>query len=130
MTKFAPALALLLVVALVSGCGMYSSNVRLGNQQSLASLHDQHEAALTVLLYPSVPAGAVVLGPIDAARCHRFSNRTPPTNDMVLADLKIAAYAQGANGITNVRIVKKSGLTSNCWHILDGRATALRVPRS
>jgi len=35
----------------------------------------------------------------------------------VLADLKIAAYAQGANGITNVRIVKKSGLPSNCWHI-------------
>jgi hypothetical protein len=120
-------IALPLCAALV-GCGMYSSNVRLGNQQSMASLHDQHEAALTVQVYPSMPPGSTVIGPVDAARCHRFSNRTPPTDDMVLMDLKIAAYAQGANGITGVSIQKKSGLTSNCWHILDGRATAVRVP--
>lgn len=127
MTRRIQWLSVLGICALTSGCGMHSSNIRIGNEQSMASLHDQHEAAITVNVYPVIPAGAVIIGPVDAARCHRVSNRTPPTNDMVLADLKIAAYALGANGITAVSIVKKSGLTSNCWYILDGRATALRV---
>lgn len=115
---------------LLSACGMHSSNLRVGNEQSMISLRDQHEAALTVTKYDAMPGGAQVIGPVDAARCHRLSNETAPTDDMVLADLKNAAYAKGANGITAVVIVKKSGLSSNCWHILDGRATAIIVAKA
>lgn len=120
--------AVCMSVALLAGCGMHSANLRVGTQQSLASLADQRAAQLTVAIYPSVPEGGVVVGPVDAARCHRFSNQSPPTDADVTSDLKIAAYAKGANGLTDVRITKKSGLTSDCWHILNGTATAITVP--
>lgn len=130
MKRIVTVAALLAVALGVSGCGMHSSNMREGNQQSLMSLSDQRDAALTVKEYIAVPHGAVSLGPVDAARCDRYSNQTAPTREMVLSDLKIAAYAKGATGITDLSIIRKSGLTSNCWHILDGKATALAVPAS
>lgn len=113
---------------LLGGCGMHSSNLRQGTQQSLVSLSDQRAAQTTVAVYAVVPPGSTVLGEVDAARCHRYSNETAPTEGEVLSDLKIAAYARGATGLINVHITKKSALTSNCWHILDGRATAITVP--
>lgn len=117
----------IVTAATLSACGMHSSNIRMGNEQSLMSLKDQHDAAISVREYVSTPAGARVIGRVDAARCHRYSNQSPPTEASVLADLKDAAYAKGANGITDVAIVKKSGITLDCWHILDGTATAIAV---
>lgn len=122
------ALFVLATVLGLSGCGLHSSNMRIGNQQSLISLGDQREAALTVKEYIAVPTGATSLGLVDAARCDRYSNQSAATREMVMSDLKDAAYAKGANGITAVSIKRKSGLTSNCWHILDGKATALAIP--
>lgn len=117
----------LLLAASATGCATNSSNMRVGTDQSYMSLKDQREAAIVVREYPSFPDGAVRLGKVDAARCHRNSLQTAPTEDEVKVDLKAAAYAKGADGIVDVRISSGSGLLQNCWKILNGEATAIAI---
>jgi uncharacterized protein YbjQ (UPF0145 family) len=119
--------ALLALVATASGCSTYSSNMRVGNDMSYASLSDQREASRTIQVLDSLPSGARVVGSVDAGRCHRSFVETSPADEQVLLDLKIAAYALGADAITDVQIKKESALTKNCWYMLDGRATAVRT---
>lgn len=119
--------AALLVVVGLSGCATYSSNMRVGNDMSYASLGDQRAASQTIQVLDALPAGAHVLGELDAGRCHRSFVETAPAEQGVLLDLKIAAYALGADAITDVHIEKQSALTKNCWYMLDGKARALRL---
>lgn len=112
---------------LVSGCSTYSSNVRVGNDMSYASLGDQRAAAQTVKVIDAAPSGAQSLGEVDAGRCHRSFVESGPAEQQVLLDLKIAAFARGADAITNVDIHKQSALTKNCWYMLGGKARAVRL---
>ena len=64
---------------------------------------------------------------VSAGRCHRSFVEEAPTEAAVLTDLKIAAYAQGADGITAVKISKESGLNRNCWYVLGGTAQAFTL---
>ena len=114
-------------LAALAGC-THSSNLRVGNEAALSSLKDQREAMRAVQEYPAPPAEAETIGKVDAGRCHRSFVQEAPTRENVLADLKIAAYAKGADGITNVVIEKKSGLSDNCWYVLNGTAVAFRLP--
>ena len=118
-----------LLVTMVSGCATYSSNLQVGNDQSYASLKDQREALRTVQVYQILPEGAVILGKVDAGRCHRSFVETPPTQNQVIIDLKLAAYVKGADGIIDIKVTKESGLTKNCWYILDGEATMFMLPK-
>jgi uncharacterized protein YbjQ (UPF0145 family) len=113
----------------ISGCATYSSNVRVGNDMSYASLSDQREASRTITVYQTPPEGYEVIGTIDAGRCHRSFVETSPAEQTVLLDLKLAAYALGADAISNVIIEKQSALTKNCWYMLDGKATALKLKK-
>lgn len=113
----------LILIATTTSCATYSSNLQVGNDQSYVSLKDQREALRTIKEYESLPQGAVVLGKVDAGRCHRSFVETEPDENIVKIDLKVAAYAKGADGITDIKITKESGLTKNCWYILDGEAT-------
>lgn len=110
-----------------SGCATNSSNMRIGTDQSYLSLKDQREAAVVVREYSSLPDGAVKLGKVDAARCHRNALQTAPTEDEVKIDLKAAAYGKGADGITDIKITKVSGLLQNCWNTLNGEAAAIAI---
>lgn len=101
--------------------------MRVGNDMSYASLGDQRAASQTIKVLDAAPAGAEVLGELDAGRCHRSFVETAPAEQGVLLDLKIAAYALGADAITDVKIEKQSALTKNCWYMLDGKAKALRL---
>lgn len=112
-----------------SGCATYSSNMRVGNDMSYASLGDQRAASQTIQVLETAPPGATDLGEVDAGRCHRSFVETAPAEQGVLLDLKIAAYALGADAITGVNIEKQSALTKNCWYMLDGKARALRLPK-
>ena len=94
---------------------------------SYASLSDQREASKSIQVVDSAPSGSKSLGVVDAGRCHRSFVETSPAEQMVLLDLKIAAYALGADAITDVHIEKQSALTKNCWYMLDGKATALKL---
>lgn len=123
--------ALMLFVSFaLSGCATYSSNMRVGNDLSYASLSDQRAASQAIKVLVAMPVGAEVLGKVDAGRCHRSFVETAPAEQGVMLDLKIAAFALGADAITAVTIEKQSALTKNCWYMLDGRATALRFADS
>lgn len=113
----------------ISGCATYSSNVRVGNDMSYASLSDQREASKTITVYQTPPEESEVIGTIDAGRCHRSFVETNPAEQTVLLDLKLAAYALGADAISNVMIEKQSALTKNCWYMLDGKAVALKLKK-
>lgn len=114
---------LIVLASLVAGCGTTSSNYSVGTQQSYVSLADQR-AASQLHVASDLPAGARRLGVIDAARCHRDFTQTAPREEDLVADLKTAAYARGADGIAEVRITKATGLAQNCWYMLNGQAVA------
>lgn len=126
---YRPTLAALVVPLLVAGCASSSSNMRVGTDTSYMSLKDQREASVTVKVYDKAPAGATAMGVVDASRCHRNAMHTAPSDAEVLIDLKAAAFARGADGITDVKIESSSGLMQNCWSIITGKATALAVPK-
>lgn len=115
-------LASLLLAVTVVGCAGHSSNLRVGNDQSYASLTDQREAVKNVSEYRETPPGAKILGSVDAGRCHRLQGSTEPSEELVKTDLKVTAYARGADGISNITFKKESALTLNCWYILTGEA--------
>lgn len=112
---------------LLAGCSSHSSNLQVGNEQSYTSLKDQRDAVRTVKVYEALPAGAEPLTTVSAGRCHRSFVEESPTDANVLIDLKVAAYAQGADGITGVKISKESGLNRNCWYVLGGTAQAFTL---
>ena len=68
------------------------------------------------------PVNTLVIGQLERPRCHRKINETPSTSVVVVTDLKVVAYAKGADSFTDIRIDKVSGLSQHCWLILDGRA--------
>lgn len=123
------ALTTIVIVAALSGCATNSANMRVGTDMSYASLKDQREASQAVQVTQQAPQGAAMLGQVDAARCHRNTLHNEPTDAEILLDLKVAAYARGADGITAVNITKTSGLMQNCWAILNGTAQAFQVKR-
>jgi hypothetical protein len=116
-------------VVLLAGCGTNSANMRVGTEQPCSSLGDQRAAARSVVVVDIVPEGASVMGEVDASRCHRNMLDKAPTNDEVIADLTVAAYARGADGIAGVQITEQvaSALLKNCWSALVGRGTMFRV---
>lgn len=125
---FSKATFMVTCAILLTGCSSYSSNMQVGNDQSYASLKDQREAMKVVKVLDAAPSGAEALGAVSAARCHRSFVEEAPTEENVLTDLKIAAYAKGADGLTDVRISKESGLSRNCWYVLTGTAQAFMLP--
>jgi hypothetical protein len=114
---------------LMAGCANNSANMRVGTDMSYLSLKDQREASLTVREYPVMPSGAVKIGTVDASRCHRNSLQAQPTDVEIRADLKVAAYARGADGITDIQIELSSGLLQNCWAIINGTASAIALKK-
>lgn len=121
------AIGLTLLFSLLTGCGSHSSNLQVGNEQSYASLKDQREAVRTVKVYQAQPDGAELVSEVSAGRCHRSFVEEAPSEASVLIDLKVAAFAQGADGITDVTIEKESGLNRNCWYVLTGKAKAFSL---
>lgn len=122
------ALCLVTLSAALAGCSSYSSNLQVGNSQSYLSLKDQREAVRTVKVYETMPDGAHLLTEVSAGRCHRSFVEEAPEEATLLTDLKIAAYAQGADGITDVKVSKDSALNRNCWYVLGGTAKAFSLP--
>ncbi len=118
---------LVLLCSLVAGCSNHSSNIRVGNDLPDINVGNLRDAIRTVRVYPSVPVGAANVGQLSASRCHRNFLDQAPTDEAVLIDLKVSAYAQGADGLTQVSYTKASGLSSNCWQILTGTAIVFTV---
>lgn len=122
-------LGVVVVAGALTGCASQSGNLQVGTGQSYMALKDQREASLTVKEYPAVPPGAEVLGPVDASRCHRNTLDAAPEPAQLLLDLKVAAYARGADGIAGIQQTRESGLLKNCWYIVTVRATAFKLAK-
>jgi hypothetical protein len=122
-------ISLSIVALILSGCASHSTNVKIGTDQSYVSLSDQRQALKSVSEYEAIPAGAKVLGRLDAGRCHRRQGEIEPSEDLVKVDLKVAAFARGADGISNIVFNKAMALSGNCWYILTGEATMFSIPK-
>lgn len=119
--------ALGFALLLASGCAT-SANPQVGTSQNYVSLADQRAALEAVRVETSVPPGARVLGKVDAERCHRRMGEIEPTPELVSTDLRVAAYARGGDGITDIKIESQMGLLKNCWYVLVGSATVFEDP--
>lgn len=74
-----------LLALFIGGCSTYSSNMRVGNSMDYVSLDVQREALTTVKQFDNLPEDAIVIGTVDAARCHRSfmeKNRTVKLNSL------------------------------------------------
>jgi len=122
-------LLLFLTFFWLGGCSTYSSNMMVGHDVAYTSLGDQRAASTKVSVYEFRPEGSQDLGLVEVGRCHRNFTETPPDETLVLLDLKIAAYARGADALAGVKIDRVSALTKNCWYMLVGSARALKLSR-
>lgn len=94
------------------------------------SLQDRRQAKIHVKVTQELPAGTAVMGDFKAERCHQYAQDNAPTEATLTDDLILLAYAEGADGITNIRFNKESGLLKNCWYIARGTATFYRDAKS
>jgi hypothetical protein len=53
-----------------------------------------------------------------------------PDNQAIVDDLKLAAYAQGADAIHLMGTEKVNGVMANCWYVLEGKAEMYRLSKS
>lgn len=113
----------------LAGCANPSGNMRVGSEQFALNLQSQRDAVRLVSVAEAVPHNATAMGPIDASRCHRYQGDIEPTPEILTDDLKVAAFARGADGIAGIEVVKESGLLRNCWYIYTARATMYRTTR-
>lgn len=84
---------------------------------------------MDVRIVADVPPGARIIGVVDASRCHRNMLDKPPSAEDVENDLRVAAYARGADGIAGVHVETRvlGSLLKNCWHTLVATGTAYRT---
>lgn len=122
-------IAIAALLATLAGCASNSANMKVGTDMTYVSLKDQREAVMTVKDYPQTPAGATLVGTVDASRCHRNTLQAQPTDADLLIDLKVAAYARGADGISMVKVEKGTGLLQNCWAIYNATAQAFQIKK-
>lgn len=114
----------------VTACSSQSANMRVGTAQSLASLEDQRAAVREVVIVDSLPDGALEMDAVDASRCHRDFTDRAPSDDLVLQDLKVTAYARGADGIHSVETSRTTGLLRNCWYTITARGIMFQRPQT
>jgi hypothetical protein len=101
---------------------------RRGNAiQNAGSLKEQREARLLVKVYETTPIEATDKQDINSQRCHQYIGTDRPSDEALLDDLKIAAYALGLDGISEIRFKNEGGLLKNCWYVKRGFATGFRI---
>ncbi len=76
-----------------------------------------------------LPDQAQVMRDYTVERCHQFAQQQPPSDKVLIDDLIMLAYAEGADGLSNLRFERESGLLRNCWSIARGTATFFRLPK-
>ncbi|GIZ54051.1 hypothetical protein NCCP691_40650 [Noviherbaspirillum aridicola] len=74
-----------------------------------------------------MPAGATPIGDFTAERCHQYAQDSAPGESVLVDDLQLLAYAEGADGLSNIRFSKESGLLKNCWFVAKATATFYRT---
>jgi|TARA_B110000977_G_scaffold38686_1_gene51973 hypothetical protein len=107
-----------------SGVGIVGNNLKPGY-----SLDDLRKANKTITYSETLPSNTEVMGTITQRRCHRMMTDPAPSKATLMNDLKLIAYRQGADGFTNYKLKKHSGLglLYNCWQLRDASATIYKL---
>lgn len=122
---------IVLLASSLAGCITVSpeekdATVRRGNAP--ASVVDLQAATKAVKVYESAPEQSQSLGTVTAIRCHANLYEPKPTEETLRGDLLINAFAKGANGMSDIQIVRQPGnLGYNCYFRYFGTAKALKV---
>ena len=117
------------IIFLISGCATPNLVGQRGNKTNSAySLQDQRTARSQIRVEKTVPANATGVGDFSVERCHQYAQDEAPTDTIMLDDLVLAAYAQGADGLANARFETESALFKNCWFLVRGTATFFKLP--
>lgn len=115
-----------LLALLVSGCVTSGYEGQTGSIISGDQIIARREANRNIAVFEIKPTGHRSLGTVSARRCHRSFVEDAPSLESITNDLKIAAYAQGADAISNIQTKKLNGLLANCWYVLEGTAQIWR----
>lgn len=84
---------------------------------------ERRAALKTVLQISDSDARYVKIGSVGGRRCHRNFLEEQPSDDVLLSDIKVAAYSQGGDAIGEMSTEKVPGLVANCWYVLEGKAS-------
>jgi len=122
-------LGFVLLGLILNGCatssGGYSGSGLIGNNRNTNyNLSDVRLANKTIQYSEVIPDNATSMGEFTVRRCHRNINDPQPSESTLRNDLKLAAFAQGADGFSGFEI-KTSGLTlaNNCCKVFDATST-------
>lgn len=110
------------VTVVLSGCVTAGYEGQVGNMVTADQVTARREAMKTVKYVKSVPPGYRKIKDVSVRRCHRNFTESAPTDQALIDDLRLAAYAEGGELITNLRTQTKNGLAANCWYVLEGTA--------
>jgi hypothetical protein len=121
-------LYLVVAVVLVTGCATNPNLVGLqGNSlDTRHGLQDRRAAKMHVRVAPSLPKDAQPMKDYSVERCHQFAQQEMPSNQVLTDDLVMLACAEGADGLTDLRFERESGLLKNCWSIARGTSLFFR----
>ena len=116
---------------LLTGCIVSNAPNLVGKRGDYANqgktLADMRDARRGITIYSKVPASATNIKQFSVRRCHQNFTEDAPTLSVMEDDLVLAAYANGADGIANIKHTKASGLLKNCWHIKTATGTLFRL---
>lgn len=122
----------LLIAALAAGCAPLVPQSSVDRVPVL-----KREAAFRIPVFETggdtaPPAAVTVIAPIEAHSCQFWEFSDAPTQDDALKRLQLAALAQGADGIVDLRFEADKGnrWDSRCWDSLAARGTAVKFDRT
>lgn len=124
---------LIIFLIILSGCattqGPSGPGIVGNNRNNNYSLKDLREANKIVKYSDKLPSNAEVIGKFTVRRCHRWATDPVPSEKTLINDLKLAAYAEGADGIAGFELKKSSGLLYNCWQLRDATSTFYKLKK-
>lgn len=126
-----PALSFL-VAALTSGCAPLLPQSSIDRVPAL-----KRDAAFRIPVFEAggdavAPAAVTVIAPIEAHSCQFWEFNDSPSKDDALKRLQLAALAEGADGIVDLRFETdtRNRWAERCWDSLAARGTAVRFDRA
>lgn len=130
--RYARPTLVLLIAALAAGCAPLVPQSSVDRVPVL-----KREAAFRIPVFETggdtaPPAAVTVIAPIEAHSCQFWEFSDVPTQDDALKRLQLAALAQGADGIVDLRFEADKGnrWDSRCWDSLAARGTAVKFDRT
>ena len=132
MTRILTIIALLFATPACAPSNLPNSIGMRGNSlQTGLSIEEMRNARKGIRILnesQELPEFSRVLTRLEVSRCHQNWNQEKPSQATLVDDLVLAAYAQGADAISDIEFTSSTGLLKNCWLILSASATAIAFP--